>query len=348
MPVDKRLLEQCINEAADGDQEMVKFLTERYAANDAAATKFVGGFMRTADYTKKTQELSSQRTQFEQQSSQLETMRTALERVESEKNRILNDLANSRVSTAKARELMTLLRDKYQLSDDDLPGMSDLIETRKSGTVVDSTPSVDDRLKAFKTEIMADMRKEFVGSLMPELGALANLPLVWNEVSREHEELTGKRLSYAEQQEILESARKDNKPIRAVWEEKYGISGDDGIRMKKRDERIISEQRAQWEKEQAERMSRQALEQVTPSGHEIGAGPGISSVFKTKFQERGDPNAPTTTQPPAAKSDAPAVTVLPGQHVRQTGGANRPPAAQRAAQKYMEKMNNGGYGRKAS
>ena len=344
MAVDKRLLEQCIQEAADGDQEMVKFLTERYAANENAAVKFVGGFMRSSDYTKKTQELAGQRTQYEQQSAQVETLRNALTAAEGEKNKVMNDLANSRISTAKARELMTILREKYQLTDEDLPGMSDLIETRKQGTVVDSTPPVEDRLKAFKSEIMADMRKEFVSSLMPELGALANLPLVWNEVSREHEELTGKRLSYNEQQEILESARKDNKPIRAVWEEKFGIAGDDGIRMKKRDERIIAQNREAWEKEQAEKMSRAALETVTPAGRDIGSGPGISSVFKTKLQPRGGDPATTETKAASAASESPSVAVLPGQHVRQISDRNHMSGAQRAAQKHLEKLSSGGYG----
>ena len=53
MPVDKQILEQCIAEAAGDDKEMADFLRTRYAANDALAVKFVGGFTRTADYSRK-------------------------------------------------------------------------------------------------------------------------------------------------------------------------------------------------------------------------------------------------------------------------------------------------------
>src|SRR5690349_3901444 len=187
MPVDPKILEACIAEAAGEDAEMATFLRERYAKNDALATKFVGGFMRQADYTQKSMSMADEKKKYEGATKQLETVRHALEAAETEKNQILQDLSKHRVSTAKARELMKILQDKYQLTDEDLPGMSDLIETAKTRTPVDSTPDLDTKLADFKTSIMSEMEKKFVGALTPELSAMANLPLIWNEIGREHE-----------------------------------------------------------------------------------------------------------------------------------------------------------------
>jgi len=342
MAVDKQLLEQCILEAAGDDAEMATFLRERYAKNDALAAKFVGGFMRTADYTKKTQDLASQRTQYETSAKDLENVRKALEAAETEKGTILKELAGQRISTAKARELMKLLQEKYQLTDDDLPGMSDLIETRKSGKPVDNTEDLDTRLKVFGETLMKQMETKFAGAMIPELSAMAAMPMIWSEISREHEELTGKRLTFTEQQDILKAAREGNKSLRDAWEEKFSIGGDTGLRMQKRDEKL----KASWQQEQetaaAAKRQKDALEVVTPAATDLGAGPGISPAFKTKFQTyEMDPNKPA--QP--AGDGVPSLTVMPGQHVRQAGNRG-PSGAQRAAAKYLETMQKGGYGRK--
>ncbi|HKS74446.1 MAG TPA: hypothetical protein VJQ82_14685, partial [Terriglobales bacterium] len=293
MPVDPKILEACIAEAAGEDAEMVTFLRERYAKNDALAAKFVGGFMRQSDYTQKSQDLAKQRTQFEGASKQLETVRHALEAAETEKNQILQDLSKHRVSTAKARELMKILQDKYQLTDEDLPGMSDLIETAKTGKPVDNTEDIDSKLKSFGENLMAQMEKKFVGALTPELSAMANLPLIWNEIGREHEDLTGKRLSFAEQQEILKNARESNIPLRQAWEEKFQVGGDDGLRMKKRDERLKSQWAQERDAADADRRQKEALNVVAPAQQELGDGAGISRAFKTRFKTfEPDPNKP--------------------------------------------------------
>jgi hypothetical protein len=352
MPVDKKLLEDCILEAAGDDAEMAKFLRERYTANDALAAKFVGGFMRSSDYTQKTTALANDRKQIESVNGQLATVRKALEDAEKEKNAILQDLAKHRVSTAKAKALMEILRDKYQLDDNDLPGMSDLIETAKTGKKVDSTEDLDSRFASFKETFKREIEADFVKTLMPELGSMASLPIVWNEIAREHEELTGKRLTAAEQQDILKAARESNSSLRAVWEDKFKIGGDDGLRMQKRDERLKQSWQQDAEKAAADARSKAALEVVSgPPKPEFGDGPNISAAFKTNFRTfEMDPNKPGEGKPGEGKpgeGSVPGVTVLPGQHVRQTGG-QRVPAAQRAAQKFLEKGGPAGYAKKAS
>ena len=341
MAVDKQLLEQCVLEAAGDDAEMADFLRKRYAANDNLAAKFVGGYMRTADYTKKTQELSSQRQQFEQQGAQLDTVRKALEAAEKEKDGILKELAGHRIGTAKARELMKMLQEKYQLTDADLPGMSDLIETAKKGKPVDTTEDVDARIKAAVADAESRMEKKFAGAMVPELGAMAAMPLIWQEISREHQELTGKNLSYAEAQEILKSAREGGRSLRDVWEEKFQIGGDSGLRMVKRDERLKAQWQSDREKAEAAERDKRALEVVTPAQADFGSGPNVSPVFKTKFREfPSDPNAQPGQQQQQAvgKDGVPVVVAQPGQHVRQEGGGHKPTGAQRAAQKFISQQ----------
>lgn len=346
MAVDKQILEECIAQAADGDKEMADFLRTRYTANDSAATKFVGGFMTQRDYTAKTQALAAERKTFESQGTQVEQLRKALNDAETEKAKIMKEVATRRISTAKAGELMKLLQEKYQLTDEDLPGMSDLIETRQTGKVVDSAPDLDDRFKEFETRLMSSFETKFGTNVTRELSAMASLPMVINEIGREHEELTGKRLTFAEQQDLLKVARESNTSLRDAWESKYQIGGDTGLRMQKRDEGMKSKWQADFEKQQADARSKAALEVVTGGGKQadLGDGPGISSAFKTKFRMfEMDPNKPAS----GTGDGVPTLKIEPGQHVRQSGDRG-PRASERAAVKHMTTMQNGGYGRKSA
>lgn len=344
MPVDAVLLDSCINEAAGGDQEMIAFLKDRYSKNDSLAAKFVGGYTRTQDYTQKTQKLSEQQKQFDGQTKQLETLRSQLESAEAEKSKMLKDLAAGRITVAKARAIAQTLRDQYNLTDDDLPGMSDLIETAKTHKVVDSTDDLDTRFQKFGEDLIGRMEKKFVDSLMPELGSMASLPIIWNDISREHQELTGKAITFQEQQEILKTARESNKPLRTVWEEKFEISGDSGLRMKKRDENLRKSWESDREKAEADKRSKDALNVVTGGDKtpDFGEGPGISGAFKTKFRSYDmDPSKPAI----ADHGGMPSLEVKPGQHVRQTGDRG-PTGAQRAAAKFLEQRS--GTGTKAA
>lgn len=337
--VDKALLESCILEASGDDKEMADFLRDRYTKNDALAAKFVGGYTRTQDYTKKTQDLAKERETFQSTQAQLQTVRQQLEAAETEKNKIMRDLADGRTTVARAREMFKILHEKFELSDDDLPGISEMIATAKTGKVVDKTPDIEERLTQLRAEITKDLEKKFVESLAPELGSMAGLPIIWQDISRQHQELTGKSLTLAEQQDILKTARDSNRSLVSVWEEKYNIAGESGLRMQKRDEGL----RAQWEedrkKKDADELSKRALETVNgrPKGPELD-GVGISPAFKTNFRTFDpDPNKPATPQ----GDGVPSLAVLPGQHVRQVGRQG-PSGGQRAAQKFLEQRSGAG------
>lgn len=339
MAVDKALLESCIAEAAGDDKEMSDFLRERYTKNDTLAAKFVGGYTRTADYTQKTQKLAEREKEFTSQGTQLTQLRAQLEGAEAEKTRIMKDLAAHRITVAKARAMTQTLKDTYNLTDEDVPGMSDLIETAKTQKVVDSTDDLDARFAKFGEDITARMEKKFAETLLPELGGMASLPIVWNRIAREHRELTGKDLTEAEQHAILKAARAGEDGLTSLvgqWERKFQIApGEwgDGLRMQKRDENLKADWAKEREASEAADRSKRALEVVTgPKNQELGDGPGISSAFKTRFKTYDpDPNKPAV----ADNGGVPSLAVAPGQHVRQTGDRG-PSGAQRAAQKFLE------------
>jgi outer membrane murein-binding lipoprotein Lpp len=338
--IDKALLESCIAEAAGDDAEMATFLRERYAKNEALAARFVGGFTRTADYTQKTQALSAKEKELGTKSADLEKQLTAvrsqLTAADTEKAQIMKDLATHRVSTARARELFTILKEKYELTDDDLPGMSDLIETAKKGKVVDSSDDLETRLATLRADITKEVEERFTKTLIPELGSMASLPIIWNDIGREHFELTGKHLTFAEQQDILKSARAGEGSLRDVWETKYQIkSGDwgDGLRLEKRFEARLKDHDEKREKEEAEKRSKDALNVVTGQRDQpdLGTGPGVSAAFKTRFRTfEMDPQK----APVADNGGVPSLSVKPGEHVRQTGDRG-PTGAQRAAAKFL-------------
>ena len=335
--IDKALLESCIAEAAGDDAEMATFLRERYAKNEALAARFVGGFTRTADYTQKTQALSAREKELGTKSADLEKQLTAvrsqLTAADTEKAQIMKDLATHRVSTARAKELFTILKEKYELTDDDLPGMSDLIETAKKGKVVDSTDDLETRLATLRADITKEVEDRFTKTLIPELGSMASLPIIWNDIAREHFELTGKNLTFQEQQDILKSARAGEGSLRDVWEKKYEVSGDTGLRMKKRDDEMRKSWESEREKADAEKRSKDALNVVTGQrdAPDLGTGPGISGAFKTQFRTFDmDPQKPAI----ADHGGVPSLSVKPGEHVRQTGDRG-PTGAQRAAAKFL-------------
>jgi hypothetical protein len=348
VPVDKAVLEQCIVEQADGDAEYADFLRKRYAGNDALAVKFVAGYMRTADYTQKSQALAADRKKWESDSAgltqQLETARQALDSVNTEKDKILKELAGHRITTAKARELMRMLQEKYEVSEADLPGMTDLIETAKTGRPVDSTPDVETRLTAMIGDLEKRLKGQFVDTLKTELGAMTDLDIIWPELAYEHEQLMGKPITAQERREILDGARKGEGSIRGVWEKKFNIDGDNGLRMQKRDERIIAENRTKWEAEQADKISKKALEVVTPMPGEVAGGAGVSLAFRDREGKAQNLQGRDFYHPPgnsqfqgeAGKDGATTLSVMPGQHAR-VNASRGPTGAQRAAQKFLER-----------
>lgn len=291
MAIDQATLEQYITDVAGEDKELAETLRTKFGTNEKAATNFMGGFMRHGDYTKKTQGLATQQKKFEDLQNDYETR---ISQAESEKDRIMKDLANERISGSKAQVLLKTVQEAYGLTADDLPGLDDIRQTVKTGRVVDSTPDIDERLKSFK----ADILKEISGTLIPEISGLAILGPVWNDMSYEHERLFGKRLSKADQTAILEQARKENRSLESVWTDKYNVADK---RLEVRDSENKNKWRQEWEDDRSKRDQEAALSGLRPEADPFNLADRQSPLFKRDFSVHVDHESGSgNTKPPAA------------------------------------------------
>jgi hypothetical protein len=317
MAVDQQVLSAKIDEVVQGDAELRTLLLEKFAKNDNAAVAFVGGFMRNADYTQKTQSVAGEKKKYEEQ---IALYQQNLEAAETDKTRILKDLANQKVTVAQANARLQSVKETYQLGDDDIPPMGDLIDTRKTGKVHDSTADLDERFSAFEKKFEERITRQ----LLPELAGMTDLDIIWANMRDEHYELTGKRLTAPEQRDILKTARDGGRKLTDVWEEKFDIGGQ---RKKVERDSIVKEERAKWDAELTAKRSQEAMEGIRP-GAPDETGLRLSPVLHKQFVERG--NEP--------------VEIKPGEHTRvQT--ATIPSAVQRegltggerAAKAYLER-----------
>ena len=320
MPVDQQALNAAIEEASAGDAEIAGWLREKYSKNDTAAAAFVGGFTRTADYTRKTQALSGDKKKYE---DQIALYQQNLEASEADKAKVMRDLANQKVTVAQANARLQAVKDTYQLGDDDIPPMGDLIDTRKTGKVHDSTADLDERFTAFEKKFEEKITK----TLLPELAGMTDLDIIWANMRDEHHELTGKRLTAAEQRDILKVARDGGRKLTDVWEEKFAI-GDQ--RKKVERDGIEKELRAKWDAEMTAKRSQEAMEGIRP-GAQDESGLRLSPVLHKQFPERG----------------VDAVEAKPGEHARTPvalpSAAQRESltGAERAAKAFIERRSAG-------
>jgi hypothetical protein len=327
MPIDAAVLDQYITEVAGDDAELKTLLSERFGKNQNAAAKFTNGFLGRADVTRRQQEIADQRKQFDSQKSEYETR---LLEAENEKDKIMKDLAEERISASRAKALLKTVKQAYSLTDADLPGIDDIKETVRTGTVVDSTPDIDKRLDKFKK----DLFKELNDQLIPEISGMAILGPVWNDMAYEHERLFGKRLTKKEQQDILAEARTANngrgRSIESVWAEKYNV---DDRRLTVRDEENKKKYRLEWEDEQAKKNQDLALSGVRPESNEFALEDRQSPIFKRNF---APPEEGHSADKPADRNAAPIVN---------DAARERMGGAERAAAKFMERARNGQLGK---
>lgn len=303
MPIDKETLKAVIREAAGEDTELAAFLDQKLQASDEAATRFVAGFMRDRDYRTKTQALASDRQTMDQEKAtwdgQVQQYRQLLEQAETEKGQIMKELAAHRVSVAEAQARLKHLKQVYALSDDDVPNIPDQVETYQKRKVVDNSTDIDEKLAALEKKITTYVAER----LVPELGGMAQLDIVWNDIRDEHRELTGKRLSAKEQQELLSEADKRGRAgrpisLKALWEEKYDASS---LRQKLHDDQFEKTLREKWDTEQRTKISEAAMEGIRPGMERQGLR--TSQIFDHKFKvhEEAEPQAaPKLREVPSA------------------------------------------------
>lgn len=326
MPIDQATLDQYIAEVAGDDQELATSLRERLGQNERAATNFLGGFMRSSDYTKKTQGLSRDRQQLEQLQSDYESR---LQAADAEKQQIMTQLAESRLSASQAQTLLKNVQTNFGLDDNDIPGIKDLRATERTGQVVDHTPDIDSRLSSFKQEIM----REISSSLIPEISSLAAIGPIWTEMDHEHKELFGKRLTKKEMNEILADAKKENRSLEQVWTDRYSVADK---RLEYRDGQNKNKWRQEWEDEQAKKNQELALSGIRPESNEFAMQDRQSPVLRKNFSAI-EPEQTRTT--PLPNQEAAPVNRARGDAERE-----RMSGADRAAAKFMERSRNGQIG----
>lgn len=328
MPVDKETLNATIREVAGDDQEFYNYLQQKMSANEAAATQFLSGFMRNRDYTQKSQSLADERRTWdgERQSlnGQVEQYRQLLEAAESEKTKVMQALAGEKISVAQAHAALKHIKETYNLSAEDLPGFSDILATKQTGKPVDTSAGldIDSKLEALEKRLTQYVTQK----LVPELGGMARLPNVWADIRDEHFDLTGKRLTAKESDELLAEADKRYRAGKAIslkqlWEEKYDASG---LRQKRHDEELIKKERERWDAEQTARRSEEALQGLHPTPGDQ-SGLRTSQILNHKFQvhEEG-PGAAAKTRPTPSANERQALT-----------------GAERASKRYLERRAQG-------
>lgn len=326
MPVDKEALRDAIREAVADDGELYAVLEQKLLANDKLATNFLGGFMRNRDYTTKTQALASDRQTMADEKrtmeGQLEQYRQLLQAAEVDKAKVMKELQQHKIDVATANTRLKHIKQTYQLSDDDIPTIPDQIETYQTRKVVDSSVDIDQKLAEHEKKI-----QEWIAQrLVPELGGMAQLDIVWNDIRDEHRELTGKRMSAKEAQELLNEADRRGKAgrpisLKALWEEKYDASA---LRQKHHDDGLEKELRAKWDAEQQAKISEAAMQGIRPGMEQQGLR--TSQIFDHKFKVHEG------TEPAAA----PKLRETPSAAERQalSGG-------ERATKRYLERRGAG-------
>lgn len=331
MPVDRDTLKATLHEAVGDDGELYAMLEQKLLANDATATRFLGGFMRNKDYTQKNQALASDRQEWEgskrNMEGQLEQYRQMLESAEAEKAKVLKDLAQHKIDVATSHARLKHIKQTYQLSDDDIPNIPDQIETYQSRRPVDSSTDIDTKLSDFKKEFKDEMSKYLAEKLVPELGGMAQLDIVWSDIRDEHRELTGKRLSAKEAGDLLAEADKRGRAgrpisLKALWEEKYDAPA---LRQKVHDEGLTKKLRAEWDAEQAAKLSEAALAGIRPVTPDQ-QGLRTSQILGHKFKVHEE------TKPEAA----PKLRETPSAAERQALSG-----AERAGKRFLERRANG-------
>ncbi len=302
-------------------EEQTKTLTDTLLANDKAATQFVGQRLRHADYTKKTQELTQHKQNIEAQATeQITQYATQLSAAQNKIQAIMADMEKESISAATANARLRKVKETYNLSDEDIPAIEGV--AKPAGTAPNApsgTVDIDAKLTDFRNSLLKTIREDLMA--MPRVSAIQA------DISQEHYELTGKRLSRAEHNELLELATKNKIRLEDAWEQKFNIPS---LRTSKSDDEKKKKWQAEWEAEQRTKNSDAAMAGVRP--HDPNQSNFQSPVLGKKFQESVDPARPAADKSPAT----PASPASPA-----TVGGPKPSGAERAAAKFLERRANG-------
>jgi len=159
---------------------------------------------------------------------------------------------------------------------------------------------IDEKLNAVEKRIT----DYITNRLVPELGGMVKLDIEWDDIRDQHKELTGKRMSAKEQNELVNEATRRGTAghptsLRTLWEEKYDVAG---LRQKVHDENLEKKLREKWDTEQKAKISEAAMQGIRP---DLAQQQGLrtSSILDHKFKvhEETEPTAaPKTREMPSS------------------------------------------------
>lgn len=324
MPVNEADLAAYIDELGLSDAVRTSILSE-LKGNDRAATQFVGQRLRHADYTKKSQALSTERTQLEDAANkQIGTYAQQLQAAETRIQSIMKDFEGEAISRTTAETRLRAVKEKYALSDDDIPPVT---TPAAAARTADTTIDIDAKLKAFGTALIADMRREM--SHVPDLNALQF------DIVRRHRELTGKDITSDELRSLNKDGAKHKDGLMGAWTDKFEINR---LQTERDYTSRLTAERTKWEDEQKAQRSNEAMAQATSSSKDPSFT-ASSAVLKRSFERRDDPatqsTTPTSQQPQTTQTHTTPSAV----------DRNKVSGAERAAAKWIERASSGQLGK---
>lgn len=315
---DKATMLAYIDELGFSDALKANVLQE-LEADESRANNFVGQRLRQADYTRKTQELADQRKTLDTAvAGQVQEYAQKLQEADTKISNILKDLENEKISRATAETRLQRVAKQYEIPDEDIKIIVN--ENQPPPGRPTAVPGLtEDKL----AEILAKREDELVKKLMPELMSFPRISAIQQEIRDQHYELTGKRLTAKEVEELMNEAPKAGGLVGA-WEAKFGIAG---IRQERHDREVSEKAVTKFQEEQKRKASEDAIASIH---NQDSSKPISTSPVIRQYQDRSKDDA------------APAAN----------GGGNAPErrisGAERAAVKWTERRNQGiGLGKEA-
>ena len=282
-------LEEYVSEVAGDNADVRDALLAAIGKDPKAGERATGLAMRERDYRQKTQQLSADKKIYEAKVNEYEAN---LQEADGKIATLMNQVAKGTVDTATANARLQAIKEKYTLSDDDIPTNREVELTDRVGHDVTKGRNVDMK------SALADFKKELLAEIAPALSRItadaAATDIMWADIDYEHKELFGKRLTAKDK---VDSVKEFNKLIQSgdlprgtsyqqYWEQKYDVPAKrEEVKMKSYETGL----RKKWEDEQTAARSAAALDSVRGPERRTDSLDGGSPLFKKKFSEHDDP-----------------------------------------------------------
>src|SRR5437867_9430057 len=156
MPVDTKRVQELIDElgleGADKD-----YFARVLTTNEKAGVAFTGQRERHDRFTQKTQELSQKEKELEQRANQRDLeLAQQLNAAEDRIRKIMADYETSEISRTKAETLLRRVKEIYNLSDEDIPKLSEPPKPK------DTPPlDIDKKFSEFKDTLLKELAPNF-------------------------------------------------------------------------------------------------------------------------------------------------------------------------------------------